>query len=85
MDIDFTNNYLVNDNDVTFFATVDKQQTVACIVSKAALDELLTADDDEDTEELFLAYQYKFEEIAEAMIRNHQVVDGEIHIIHAEL
>lgn len=33
MDIDFTSDYVVNDNDVTFFAIVDKQ-TVACIVSK---------------------------------------------------
>lgn len=82
MDIDFTSDYVVNENDVTFFAVVDNQ-TVACIVSKAVLEEL--ADDEDDSETLFLDYQYKFEEIAEAMIRNHQAVDGEVQIASAEL
>lgn len=83
MDIDFTSDYVVNDNDVTFFAIVDNQ-TVACIVSKAALLELTTPDDEDDAETLFLDHQYKFEEIAEGMIRSHQVVDGEIHIHDVE-
>jgi hypothetical protein len=85
MDIDFTSDYVVNDNDVTFFAIVDNQ-TVACIVSNAVLDELTTPDDeDNDAKALFEDHQYKFEEIAEGMIRNHQVVDGEVHIANAEL
>ncbi|MDO8827272.1 DUF1488 family protein [Methylophaga sp.] len=84
MDIDFTSDYVVNDNDVTFFAIVDNQ-TVACIVSKAVLLELTTPDDEDDAETVFLDHQYKFEEIAEGMIRNHQAVDGEVHIADAEL
>ena len=78
MDIDFTGEYLVNDQDVTFYAIVNNQ-TVACIVSTAALDELA------DAETLFLDHQYKFEEIAEGLILNHKVIDGEIHIHRGEL
>jgi 3'-phosphoadenosine 5'-phosphosulfate sulfotransferase (PAPS reductase)/FAD synthetase len=84
MDIDFTSDYVVNDNDVTFFAIVDNQ-TVACIVTTAALEELTSSDDEDDVETLFLDHQYKFEEIAEGMIRNHQAVDGEVHITSTEL
>ena len=47
MDIDFTGEYLVNDQDVTFYAIVNNQ-TVACIVSTAALDELADPDDNKD-------------------------------------
>ncbi|MBN47043.1 MULTISPECIES: DUF1488 family protein [unclassified Methylophaga] len=84
MDIDFTGEYLVNDQDVTFYAIVNNQ-TVACIVSTAALDELADPDDHEDAETLFLDHQYKFEEIAEGLILNHKVFDGEIHIHRGEL
>jgi len=84
MDIDFTGEYLVNDQDVTFYAVVNNQ-TVACIVSSAALDELADPDEDEDAETLFLDHQYKFEEIAEGLILNHKVDNGEIHIDRGEL
>jgi hypothetical protein len=84
MDIDFTGEYLVNDQDVTFYAIVNNQ-TVACIVSTAALVELADPDDEMDAESVFLDHQYKFEEIAEGLILNHKVVDGELHINRGEL
>ena len=52
MDIDFTGEYVVNDNDVTFYA-IANQQTVACVVANSALAELPNPDD-EDYETLFL-------------------------------
>ena len=84
MDIDFTGEYLINDQDVTFYAIVNNQ-TVACIVSTAALDDLAYPDDEIDAETVFLEHQYKFEEIAEGLILNHKVVDGELHIDRGEL
>lgn len=83
MDIDFTGEYVVNDNDVTFYA-IANQQRVACVVANSALAELPNPDD-EDYETLFLEHQYKFEEIAEGLLMNHKVVDGEIHINRGEL
>mgnify|MGYP003651295485 CR=1 FL=1 len=56
-----------------------------CIVSTAALDELADPDDEMDAETVFLEHQYKFEEIAEGLILNHKVVDGELHIDRGEL
>lgn len=84
MDIDFTGEYLINDQDVTFYAVVENEP-VACIVSTATLDALADPDDEDDAETVFLEHQYKFEEIAEGLILNHQVVDGEVHIHRVEL
>lgn len=84
MNIDFTGEYLVNDHGVTFYAIVN-EQAVACVISKAALNEMANPNGEDDAETLFLEHQYQFEGIAEGLLLNHRAVDGEIHITRSKL